>query len=112
MAKNTKNENTEETPKVVTLATVAAKAAELSGKDPQKCGKEIRARIRRNFDDFVEGGWDALGEAKTNADGNRYPPMPLATAQSLLAPFRSKVTDEVDEDEVDEDVEDEVEDDE
>ena len=76
------------TPKTYTLSQVAVKASELSGKDPQKVQREIRGRIRRNFDDLVEV-WPELSEAKVNRDGNRYPPMSASAAQVLLKPYRA-----------------------
>ena len=73
------------TEKTFTLSAVVATAAERSGKNPDKVGKEIRARIRRNFDDLQEV-WPQL-EDKENRDGNRYPVMPAAAAKELLAPY-------------------------
>lgn len=87
--KNMAKKNTSKKPptdKVVTLSAVVAKASELSGKEAEKCGKEIRGRIRRNFDDLAKS-WPQL-EAKDNRDGNRYPAMPVAVAQTLLEPYR------------------------
>ena len=77
---------TSTTEKTYTLSAVVAKAAELSGKEPEKCGKEIRARVRRNFDDLKQS-WPQL-ETKENRDGNRYPVMPASIAQELLSPYR------------------------
>lgn len=85
--------------KTYTLSQVVAKAAELSGQEATVCGKKIRARIRSNFEEYSET-WTGLTEAKENRDGNRYPPMPSATAQTLLKPFRA--TSKADEDEEDE----------
>jgi hypothetical protein len=96
-------ETEKEMPKVSLKALVNAIAEERDTKAADE-GKRTRNYIRRHFDDLLSD-WNGLEEAKSNRDGNRYPPMPYELAadlfETLTATREAKKADEVEETEKD-----------
>lgn len=70
----------------ISVKDLAARIGKAKGIDDDKAGKLLRARIRGNFDLLnTKQVWPAMNAAgKGNKDGNRYPEMPVATADALF----------------------------
>lgn len=68
------------------LKDLAARIAKAKGIEADKAGKLLRSRVRGNFDLLnTKANWPAMAaQGKVNKDGNRYPELPLATADALF----------------------------
>jgi hypothetical protein len=69
-----------------TIKQLAERIAKAKGIAPDQAAKLVRGRIRGNFDALATNAvWPELVKAqKANKDGNRYPDMPVATADALF----------------------------
>lgn len=69
-----------------TVKDLAARVAKAKGIPADKAGKLVRSRIRGNFDTIAtRQHWPQLvTQGKANKDGNRYPEMPMRTADALF----------------------------
>lgn len=70
----------------VSVKELATRIAKAKGIEADKAAKMLRSRIRANDSIlFTKSAWPALvAQGKANKDGNRYPPMPPATADALF----------------------------
>lgn len=70
----------------ISVKDLAARVGKAKGIDADKAGKLLRSRIRGNFDLLnTKPTWPAMHAlGKVNKDGNRYPEMPVATADALF----------------------------
>lgn len=69
-----------------TVKQLAERVGKAKGIDADKAGKLVRSRIRGNFDLLAtKQHWPAMVTAgKANKDGNRYPEMPVKTADAIF----------------------------